>query len=167
MEGDMVSAQRVMEAAPEVIFAVVADVSRHPQMDGSGTVRKPKPGAPESLSLGSVFGMSMRVGVGYSTRNTVVEFEDGRRIAWQTCLPGVRGRILGGPIWRYELEPIEGGTQVRESWDISKARTRFLLRMGPLPGQTLRNMEKTLERIAQITSSEGPEPAAADSPEGG
>jgi hypothetical protein len=32
--------------------------------------------------------MSMRVGVAYSMVSTVIEFEDNRRIAWQTRPPG-------------------------------------------------------------------------------
>ena len=50
----------------------------------------------------------------------VVEFEEGRRIAWQTRGPGHIGKHVAGRIWRYELEPVEGGTLVRESWDITQ-----------------------------------------------
>ena len=53
--------------------------------------------------------------------STVVEFEQDRRLAWQTLPPyPLVQKVAGGRIWRYELEPVEGGTLVRESWDISK-----------------------------------------------
>ena len=150
MEGDVVSVERVVHAPPEAIFALVADASRHPDIDGSGTVRQAKPGAPEHLALGSTFGMSMRMGIPYSMVNTVVEFEDGRRIAWQARPPGVLGRFLAGRIWRYELEPVDGGTLVRESWDVSADHQRALLKRGKLPEITRTNMERTLERIEQL-----------------
>ena len=150
MEGDVVSVERVVHAPPEAIFALVADASRHPDIDGSGTVRQAKPGAPEHLALGSTFGMSMRMGIPYSMVNTVVEFEDGRRIAWQARPPGVLGRFLAGRIWRYELEPVDGGTLVRESWDVSADHQRALLKRGTLPEITRTNMDRPLERIEQL-----------------
>ena len=73
-------------------------------------------------TMGSKFGMRMHLGIGYSTTNTVIEFEDGKRIAWQTAPGGFQGRFFGGRIWRYELEPADGGTLVRESWDISQEK---------------------------------------------
>ncbi|MGH9028920.1 MAG: SRPBCC family protein [Acidimicrobiales bacterium] len=153
MSTDVETVERVIPAPPEAIFGFLADAARHPQIDGSGTVKQAKPGAPQRLTLGSTFGMSMKLGIGYSMHNTVIEFEDNRRIAWQARLPGFLGRFVGGRIWRYELEPAEGGTIVRESWDVSQDRERPLLKLGPLPEQTRRNMEKTLERIEALTRS--------------
>ncbi len=66
--------------------------------------------------------------------NTVIEFEQDRRIAWQTVLAGPLGRFLGGRIWRYELEPVEGGTKVTESWDLSQDKQAFFLK-NPKIGQ--------------------------------
>jgi uncharacterized protein YndB with AHSA1/START domain len=153
MTGDVVTVQRVISAPPEVIFDLLADASRHPEIDGSGTVKTVRAGAPRRLSKGETFGMSMQQGFKYSTGNTVIEFEDDRRIAWQTHPPGFLSRILAGRIWRYELKPVEGGTQVSESWDISQDHQRFLLRLGGLPKKTRANMERTLERIDQITTT--------------
>ena len=154
MQGDVVTVQRVIAAPASDIFAIVADVGRHPEIDGSGAVVKPKAGAPHALALGSTFGMSMKAGVPYSMSNTVIEFEQDRRIAWKTVLSGFLGRYIGGRIWRYELEPVEGGTLVRESWDISQDKQSGFLRRGKLPSVTADGMEKTLERLAGIT--EGP-----------
>ena len=153
MEGDVVSVERVIPAGPAAIFAVVADASRHPEIDGSGTVRQLKPEAPHLLGLGSTFGMSMKMGVGYSMESTVIEYEAGRRIAWQSRPPGFVGKFVAGRIWRYELEPVEGGTLVRESWDISQDHQRALLRLGALPTKTAENMTTTLERIDKIVTA--------------
>ncbi len=153
MDGDVVTAEKLIHAPPDAIFALLADASRHPDIDGSGTVKQAKTGAPDRLSLGSIFGMSMKMGIGYSMVNTVVEFEDNRRIAWQARLPGFLGRIAAGRIWRYELEPTADGTRVRESWDVSQDHQRRMLKMGGLPEKTRENMERTLERIAQLTEN--------------
>ena len=147
---DVESVERVIPAVPEAIFALLADPSRHHEIDGSGTVRDAKD-APERLALGSTFGMAMHQGFGYSMENTVVEFEDGRRIAWQTRMPKpIISKLIGGRIWRYELEPVEGGTLVRESWDISQEQIKLLV--APMRGKTRKSMEATLARIEEVVT---------------
>ena len=153
MEGNTVSVDRVIKAPASAIFAIVADATRHPEIDGSGALVKTKDGAPDRLTLGSTFGMSMKMGIGYSMVNTVVEFEQDRRIAWQARPPGLPGRFTAGRIWRYELDPDgEGSTRVRESWDISEDHQRWFLKLGGLPEKTRGNMEKTLVRIEELTN---------------
>jgi hypothetical protein len=58
--------------------------------------------------------------------------------------------FIGGRIWRYELEPAEGGTLVRESWDISQEKVKASVR--PLATRTKAAMEATLERIERIVT---------------
>jgi Polyketide cyclase / dehydrase and lipid transport len=152
MDGDVVSVERVIPAGPAAIFALVADAARHPEIDGSGSVKQVKPGAPATLSLGSTFGMSMQLGVKYSMVSTVIEFEQDRRIAWQSRPGGFVGKFVAGRIWRYELEPVEGGTRVRESWDISQDHQRALLRLGGLPEKTAKSMATTLEHIEGLVT---------------
>jgi uncharacterized protein YndB with AHSA1/START domain len=152
---DVVSVQRVIPATPDAVFDLLADPDRHHDIDGSGTVVAAKEGS-QRLALGSRFGMSMKMGVPYSMVSEVIEFDEGRRIAWQTRGPTRLGRYVGGRIWRYVLEPVEGGTLVTESWDITReaAVTRPLVRRGA--GQTEKNMAATLERIADVlTGNEG------------
>jgi len=149
---DVVSVERVIPASPEEIFELLADPSRHQDIDGSGTVRQAK-GEAQRLELGSQFGMSMKMGVPYSMSSTVIELEEGRRIAWQTRGPGWVGSHVGGRVWRYELEPVDGGTLVRESWDISEesALTKPLVRKGG--SATAENMAATLERIEAVLTT--------------
>ncbi len=152
MQGDVITAERVVHAAAETVFALLSDATQHPVIDGSGTVKEAKPGAPQRLALGSSFGMSMKAGIGYSMMSTVIEYEENRRIAWQSRPPGFVGRVTGGRIWRYELEPQGGDTLVRESWDISQDHQRLFLRRGGLPEKTRGNMTNTLDRIEEIAS---------------
>ncbi len=149
MSADQVHVERVVEAPASAIFAVVADASRHQEIDGSGTVQGVKqPGEP--LRLGSEFGMSMKMGVPYSTKNVVVEFEQDRLIAWKTT--GLGG-LIGGRIWRYELEPAGDGTLVRETWDVSEDKQKFFLKKGSMPDNTGKAMTKTLKRLAELLES--------------
>jgi uncharacterized protein YndB with AHSA1/START domain len=150
---DVASAERVIPAPPEKIFDLLADPSRHKEIDGSGTVRDAKRGS-ERLALGSTFGMSMKMGIPYSMSNTVIAFEENRCIAWQTLPPISWGAKLGGGrIWRYELEPVDGGTLVREVWDISEEAglSKPLVSRGR--DHTVKNMEKTLARIEEIVTA--------------
>ena len=152
-EPDLVVVERLIPAPPEPIFELLVHPERHRDIDGSGAVRRSK-GASQRIALGSRFAMSMRMGVPYSMMNTVIDFEENRRVAWQTTGPGAVGRRVGGRIWRYELEPVEGGTVVRESWDISKESrlTRGMVRRGA--GKTRENMATTLARIEALVTSD-------------
>ncbi len=150
---DTETVERFIPAPPEAIFALLADPSRHHDIDGSGSVGAAKAGA-QRLKLGDTFGMSMKLGIPYSMVNEVIDFEDNRRIAWQSHSPGLMGKIAGGRIWRYDLEPVDGGTRVRETWDISQEKvTKVLLRAGKVHQHTRESMEKTLENIEKLLAS--------------
>ena len=128
---DVVTVERLIPAPASKIFDLIADPSRHQEIDGSGTVRTAKSGS-ERVSLGSIFGMSMKMGLPYSMQNKVIEFEENKLLAWQTRGPSRVGALVGGRIWRYQLEEVEGGTLVKESWDISQESmlTKPMVKMG-------------------------------------
>jgi uncharacterized protein YndB with AHSA1/START domain len=140
-----VSAERVIAAPADRIFAVLADPQQHTVIDGSGTVKKTRTG-PQRLSLGAKFGMAMHHWVPYPVTNEVVEFEEGRRIAW---------RHFAHDVWRYELESRDGATLVRETFDWSHGRFGKALEIMRVPKQNLASMEKTLERLAAHVESAG------------
>jgi uncharacterized protein YndB with AHSA1/START domain len=150
---DIETVERVIPAPPEAIFALLADPSRHHDIDGSGSVGAAK-NSPQRVKLGDKFGMAMKLGVPYSMVSEVIEFEDNRRIAWQSEMPGIMSKFSGGRIWRYELEPVDGGTRVRETWDISQEKaTKVFLRAGKVHQHTRDSMEKTLENIEKILAN--------------
>jgi uncharacterized protein YndB with AHSA1/START domain len=156
VEGNTVSVECVVKAPPGAIFALLADAAKHPSFDGSGTVDHAPGEKSQPLELGATFGMSMRgrpesLFLPYCTTNTVVEFEPDRRIAWKTTI-GPLG-LVGGRIWRYELEPADGGTTVRETWDVSQDRQRLMLKMGSMPHQAEDGMRATLQRIAALVEA--------------
>lgn len=154
MAGNTVSVERVIKAPADKIFALLADAGKHAGFDGSGTVNHAAQ-ASVPLSPGATFGMAMRgrketLFLPYRTTNTVVEFEPDRRIAWKTT--GLGG-LMGGRIWRYELSPADGGTLVRESWDVSEDRQRWMITRGSIPKQTGEGMRATLERLATLVEN--------------
>ncbi len=147
---DVETVERVIAAPPERIFALVANPSRHQDIDGSGTVRDATD-LPEQVALGATFGMNMSFGRSYTMVSTVIEYEPDRRIAWQSRPPtGFLRHLFGGRIWRYVLEPVEGGTKVSESWDISQEKNKTIVR--PYRYKTRSNMLATLERIERLVT---------------
>jgi hypothetical protein len=149
---DVVTVERFIPAPAAAIFALIADPNRHREIDGSGSVRD-QLGQASQLRLGSKFGMSMRMRVPYSMVSTVIEFEQDRRLAWQTFGPTPIGRLVAGRIWRYELTPLEGGTLVRETWDISHESPLTKPLVKGAAEVTGRNMARTLARIEEIVTA--------------
>lgn len=144
-----VTVEGYVPASPAAVFDLLADPSRHLDLDGSGTLRGAME-APSRLSLGARFGMNMKAGAPYTMVNEVVEFEPDRRIAWQARPTiSLARKVIGGRIYRYELDPQGDGTLVRETWDISQERIPPLV--WGLRGPVRRSMERTLHRIEKLT----------------
>lgn len=109
----IVSAERVIAAPPERVFELIADPAQQPTWDGNDNLAAAAPGQ-RVHRVGDVFIMT---NVGDRVRqNRIVEFEEGRRIAW---LPSPVGETEPGHLWRWELEPTDQGTLVRHTFDWS------------------------------------------------
>ncbi|MFF4600227.1 SRPBCC family protein [Amycolatopsis sp. CA-161197] len=137
-----ISRTAVVAASPEQLFDLLADPANHPLIDGSGTVRRGRDGAPSRLSLGAKFGMDMKLGAPYRISNTVVEFEENRLIAW---------RHFVGHRWRWLLEPAgEGKTTVTETFDYSTAASPLAIELMGFPKRNADGIEKTLARLTKM-----------------
>lgn len=149
MSSAVVTVERKIAADAAAIFEVLADPALHPVIDGSGSVRETNPANPERLSRGAEFGMAMRIGAPYQITNKVVEFDEGRLIAW---------RHFGGHRWRYELTPVDGGTLVREQWDTSRMNgpARRLLQLLGFPRRNRKGMAATLVRLERHVTASKP-----------
>ena len=137
----LVSRSIEVNAPASEIFNLLADPARHHEIDGSGTVVAAATVDPGRLSLGSKFGMKMRLGVPYRITNTVVEFAEGQTIAW---------KHLGGHVWRYQLEPASNPnrTVVTETFDGTVARFPPGLLLAGYPKRNTASIEATLKRLA-------------------
>jgi len=123
------------------LFAIVADPHRHPELDGSGTVRDVPVDGPARLSKGATFAVGMKqLGVPYTIRSTVIDFEDGRVVQWQHPL---------GHTWRWELAPTgPSTTEITETFDYSTARAPRLLEIFGQPAKNAAGIEATLQGLA-------------------
>ncbi|MEM9200614.1 MAG: SRPBCC family protein [Actinomycetota bacterium] len=143
MTEKLISASRVMPYPAEAIFEVLASPAGHVEMDGSGTVKGVARG-PARLAEGDKFKMKMRLGVPYQMSSTVKEFDDNVRIAWAH---------FGGHRWRYELEPVDGGTKVTESFDWSTSIAPRFIEMAGYPERHKTTLASTLERLEAVVAA--------------
>ena len=136
----IVSVSKLVPASPEQIFELLANPEMHPVIDGSGSVIAPKSSAPQRLSLNATFGTSMKKGAPYKITNTVVEFVEGKQIAW---------RHFGGHIWRYILEPSTGGTTVTEQFSYGTSKSPLMLKLAGYVRKNELAISKTLDNLAK------------------
>ena len=104
-----------MAADAAVIFEYIADPARQPSWDGNDNLAEAAPGQ-RVRRVGDVFVMTLTLGA--ERHNHVVEFEEGRLIAWRPSEPGGEPP---GHLWRWTLEPVgEGTTLVTHTYDWSQ-----------------------------------------------
>jgi hypothetical protein len=145
MSAYLVSETRVIAASPQQLFDIVADPAMHPVIDGSGSVKSARDGNPARLEIGSKFGMDMKLGANYKIVNKVIEFDEGRQLAW---------RHFNGHVWRYIFEPVEGGTKVTEQWDARPAKNRLGLVAVGFGRRNRRGIKATLQRLDEYVGAE-------------
>ncbi len=141
----VVGAQRDITASAEHIFELIADPSWQPAWDGNDNLAE-APAGQRVRTTGAVFTMTLTLGA--TRQNRVVEFEEGRRIAW---LPSEPGQVLPGHLWRWELAPVgEMHTRVTHTYDWSRLTdpNRFS-RARATTGAELRASLAGLARLAQ------------------
>lgn len=139
-----VSVERIIPAPRDTLFNLIADPAMHPVIDGTRSVIATREHAPERLALGATFGMDMKRGTNYRITNTVVEFVEGERIAWQH---------FGGHIWRWEFTDTPDGTRITETFDYRRARCVICLKLGRYPKKNRAAMTETLERLARYVTT--------------
>src|SRR5205823_2447559 len=126
MADESLSATTIIHAPAEVIFAVVADPTKHAAIDGTGWVREPLDSKPLTAA-GQVFRMAMyhpnHPDGDYRVANRVRVFDPPNAISWEPGQDTDDGNLtFGGWVWRYDLTPagpdlIDGTGWVREPLD--------------------------------------------------
>jgi uncharacterized protein YndB with AHSA1/START domain len=115
MTGDaprVVSASREIAASAERIFELIADPAEQPRWDGNDNLAA-APAGQRVRAVGEVFIMTTTKG--NVRENHVVEFDEGRLIAWR---PAESGQEPPGHLWRWQLEPIASSrTRVTHTYD--------------------------------------------------
>ena len=139
----VVSASREIAAAASRIFELIADPAQQPQWDGNDNLAEAESGQ-RVRRVGDVFTMTLTGGA--IRENHVVEFEEGRRIAWT---PSEAGRRPPGHLWRWELEPLgEGRTRVIHTYDWSRLTDQN--RIPRASRTTTETLQASLDRLAEI-----------------
>lgn len=142
-EQRIASATREIHADAATIFELIADPSRQPEWDGMDNLVE---AAPEQRvrAVGDVF--VMRIHLGTDRHNRVVEFEEGRRIAW---LPSEPGGMPPGHLWRWELEPVRAGvTRVTHTYDWTNLTDEN--RLGRARRTTSEKLMGSIDRLAEL-----------------
>ncbi len=111
-EPRIVETRREIAADADVIFELIADPSLQPQWDGNDNLAAAEPGQ-RVHAVGDIFVMALTNGG--VRHNHVVEFEEGRLIAWRPAPPDEEPP---GHLWRWTLQPQDGGrTTVIHTYD--------------------------------------------------
>jgi len=121
-EQRIISAEQEITLPAAAIFKLLADPARHPQIDANDNVAHADQGQRISV-VGQTF--TVELTNGQKRENHVVEFDEGRLIAWK---PAPAGEEPRGHIWRWELEPVDDMTTlVRHIYDWTQLtdETRF------------------------------------------
>ena len=142
-EPRVVSATREIAAGPERIFELIADPARQPGWDGNDNLAVADDGQ-RVRQVGDVF--SMLLTRGEVRENHVVEFEEGRRLAWR---PSEVGRRPPGHLWRWELEPC-GASATRVTCTYDWTQLTDPGRFGRARATTADRLRSSLDRLAAL-----------------
>jgi len=157
MADESLSATAIIRAPTEVIFAVLADPTKHAAIDGTGWVREPPDSQPVT-AVGQVFRMDMyhanHPNGNYQMANRVLVFDPPNAIAWKPGYDTDDGTLaFGGWVWRYDLTPAgPSETEVTLSYDWSAVSEPVRERIGfpPFPAEHLGN---SLAHLAELVAS--------------
>lgn len=143
----VVSARREIAAGAARIFELIADPAEQPRWDGNDNLSE-APTGQRVRAVGDVFTMTTTRG---SVReNHVVEFDEGRRIAWRPAEPG---QDPPGHLWRWELEPIDPShTRVTHTYDWTRLTDEQ--RLPRARATTAENLGASLDRLAALTEGD-------------
>lgn len=148
------SVERYIEASPEALYEIIADITRTPELTPDIVKCEWLDGATEAV-VGARFKAINKQGRGpnWSNKPVITVADPGREIAWARTEP-----FAGTVEWRYTFTPEATGTRVTESYEVTKALTIvgwFII--GTLYGMKDRrsdlraSMLATLDRLARLT----------------
>jgi len=139
----VVSASCEIAAPADKIFELIDDPSLQPRWDGNDNLAE-APTDQRVRAVGDVF--TMTITMGSIRENHVVEFEEGRLIAWRPSEPG---KEPPGHLWRWELEPLDDSrTLVTHTYDWSRLTDE--MRLPRARATTADKLQLSMERLAEL-----------------
>lgn len=140
----VVSVSREISAPAAQIFELIADPSQQPRWDGNNNLAEAPP-LQRVHAVGDVFTMVL-TRTGALRENHVVEFDEGRRIAWRPAMPG---QDPFGHLWRWELEPVDSSsTRVTHTYDWTELTDES--RLERAQATTSDKLQASLDRLATL-----------------
>ena len=139
-----------VDARPEDVYALVADVTRTPKFSPAIVRCTWLDGAP-GPAVGARFEAvnTTEAGKTWKNRPVVTAADPGREFAFRRT-----ERFAGTILWRYRFEPEEGGTRVVESYQVERPVSRLgwfvierVFRAGDVRSGLRAGMGTTLDRI--------------------
>ena len=138
------TAARDIAAGAATIFELIADPAQQPRWDGNDNLSE-APTGQRVRAVGDVFLMTNTSG--RVRENHVVEFEEGRLIAWR---PSPQGEPQPGHLWRWELEPLdEGRTRVVHTYDWTQLTDES--RFERARSTTSEKLQASVDRLAALS----------------
>ncbi|MFE6923418.1 SRPBCC family protein [Nocardia sp. NPDC057663] len=143
----IVHASRDVAANAAAIFELIADPAQQPRWDGNDNLAEASAGQ-RVRATGDVFTTTLTNGV--DRDNHIVEFEEGRRIAWNPSEPG---KTPPGHLWRWELEPIDDThTRVTHTYDWTQLHDE--LRQVRARATTSDKLRASVDRLAELAEAD-------------
>ncbi|HEU4514816.1 MAG TPA: SRPBCC family protein [Nocardioidaceae bacterium] len=146
--------ERYIGASPEVLYDIVSDVTRTPELSPEVVACEWLDGA-TGPAVGVRFRATNHAGRGRDWHNTpvITVAERGREFAFSRTEKGA-----GTIVWRYVFAPDGSGTRVAESYEVTRPVTLFgwfiigvVYGNKDRRGDLRRGMTETLQRLAALT----------------
>jgi uncharacterized protein YndB with AHSA1/START domain len=142
----IVSTGRDVAAPADRIFELIADPASQPSWDGNGNLAEAASGQ-RVHAVGDTFTTTLTSGM--QRTNHVVEFVEGRLIAWR---PAEVGEPPPGHLWRWELTPLDDGrTRVTHIYDWTELADPTRLQRAA--DTTADKLAASLDRLAALAES--------------
>jgi uncharacterized protein YndB with AHSA1/START domain len=142
-----------IDAAPEAVYAMVADITRMGEWSPETVSARWVDGA-SGAAVGAKFKGKNKRRMSWTTTCTVTDADPGRLFAFS----------VGKTHWRYEFAAADGGTDVVESFSFADEPgrlERFFTKVGTgvswdeRPAQMVEGMQETLRRVKAAAESAG------------
>lgn len=144
-----VTVEATIPASPEAVYDLVADITRMGEWSPETTEAEWIKGATEATEGAQFKGTNTLGKASWSTKPTITKAERG--MVFEFKVPG-----KSGPTWRYEFEPIEGGTRVVESVRQTKpspAVIRFIQRRNGVTDRAAHLREGMRATLANLAAA--------------
>ena len=150
----------VINASPATLYALVADVTRMPELSPELQECRWLDGA-SAATVGARFAARNKAARGPSWVNkpVITAVEPGRAISWSRTEP-----FAGTVEWSYRFDPHDDGTRVTESYRVTKPISRlgwFIIEKmspGDRRAQLRQGMQETLRRIKETAEATAGQP---------